>query len=550
MRARGSTLASVLLVLMIAVTLTFVVAQASMTHLQFAAGLDNRQHARNLAESAIHQALAQILESEGYGKNRAGANFIKVTDPRYPQGAYGYLTFNKGEAALERTYWSTNNLSGGSDVGDRRPVPSSTVHLVGVGRCGDTQQTVEILYYRPPYPKALTSTGPINATGGLQVAAMQDGATYPGSPATIPVDDAERGSIHSNASGPKAIELGPGCNITGNVAASGQILLDPSVVVGGEVRADSNPQPVPNLNVQAMIDGVDQVPNTQSLAGSTGSLTIDWYAGSTGDLTINGDLTLQDGVLWVKGNLHVNGCIKGYGLVLVDGDAQADTGSELDAQNLVALAATGDVQLHATDQNRFYFQGLIYSEGNIDARQITVLGTIIANGSPGKGRLDLDRVTAVATGVKVQQIMRGIPMQAYREDKKQPNGIEKPGPFPNQPVVATPKLGPDGKTVTFDLRIRDFDKMPAADYNWKDLEKEAGNNIGRSFGNEPKDAYVPKGTPRPPVPKIAHNEAVCDTVYRTINLSDKLDPAGVLNLDLNNVLSTADRSRILLWNNL
>ncbi len=543
MRARGSTLASVLLVLMVAVTLTFVVAQASLTHLQFATGIDNREHARNLAESAINQALGQVLDSDAYGKNRAGGSFVKVTDPQYPAGSYGYLTFNKTEAALERTWWSTNNLGDGSELGDRRPVPPSTVHLVGVGRCGDVQQTVEVLYYRPPYPKALTCTGPINSTGGLYVAALESGAAYPGSPTAIPPNDAERGSIHSNATGNKAIELGAGCNITGNVGAAGQIVLDPTVVVGGEVRADANPQPVPDFDVDRMIYNVADVSNSLSLSGSTSALTVDWYAGSTGNLDVNGDLTLKDGVLWVKGDLKVSGCIKGNGLVLVKGNVTADAGSNLDAQNLVALAASGDVRLHAADQNNFYFQGLVYSEGNIEARQITVLGTVIANGSPGKGRLDLDRVTAVATGIKVQQLMRGIPETA----RKEKNGVTTEGPYPGQVVVSTPKFAADGKTLKYDVRVRSF-AAPTVDQTWSDLDYEPAIDIGRQYNGEKNNQFG--GRPRPQVPPMPNAKAVGDTVYRRTDASRILSPDGVINLNLNNLLSPSDRARILLWNTL
>lgn len=538
---RGSTLSSVLLVLMVAVTLTFVVAQSSVVHLQFATSLDNRQHARNLAESAVNEGLARVLDSEAFGKNRAAGSAIRVEGGSYPQDAYGYLTFNKGEAAAENTCWSTNNLGDGNDAGDRRPVPSSTVHLIGVGRCGNITQTVEVLYYRPPYPKALSATGPINATADLVVTGLRGGATYPGSPASIPENDRESGSIHSNATGAKAVDLGPGCNITGNVGASGQVKLDPSVRVGGEVRSDTNPQPVPNFDVEALIDQVDQVHATQLLTGSTGALTVDWFAGSEGPLDINGDLHLKDGVLWVKGNLHVTGRIHGNGFVLVKGDVKVDSGSTLEAKNVVALAATGDVALRAADKSSYYFQGLVYSEGDLEARDITVLGGMIANGPPGKGKLNLEHVNAIATSVTVNDLYAGDPFGSFQGDADAwPGGPFDKGPFPEVQVRANLRFKPDGSKVV-DVNVVVFQSTTSNVIKWnhwyRDMTYDEAHALGWRIHQDDSS-----------LPDYPHNDTTGDSFIRAAALAWRNPPARQLKLSVNNLLSPAEKSRILLWN--
>jgi len=525
---RGSTLSSVLLVLMVAVTLTFVVAQSSVVHLQFATSLDNRQQARNLAESAVNEGLAKVLEAEAYGKDRAAGSAIRVQGGNYPPGAYGYLTFNKGEAASENTFWSTNNLGTGNDPGDRRPVPVSTVHLVGVGHCGNITQTVEVLYYRPPYPKALAATGPINATGDLVVTGMKPGRVYPGSPAAISEADRERGSIHSNATGAKAVELGPGCNVTGNVGASGQILLDPSVRVGGEVRPDSNPQPVPDFDVDALIAQTQTVFQTQLLSGSEGTLTVDWFSGCNGPLQINGDLIMKDGVLWVKGNLHVTGHIQGDGIVLVKGDVQVDSGSTMDAKNLVALAASGNVSLTAADKSTHFFQGLVYSEGDVQARDITVLGGLIANGPPGKGKMELERVNCVATTVEIGDVFHGVADGVFKDPRSPGNSYTDV-----QIYVNLHKL-PDG-SKRFDVRVKDYTMN--LDHTWKNLTLQEAHDLGGRIHRDD-----------PSLPNFTHNETTGDTFTRSVNMANRNPPEGQLKLSLNNLLSPADKARVLLWN--
>ena len=134
-----------------------------------------------------------------------------------------------------------------------------------------------------------------------------------------------------------------------------------------------------------------------------------WFAHSPQPLSISGDLDLNGSVLCVEGALDVSGAITGTGFVLVDGDVTvADGGSDVTGSDQIALAASGDIVLKARSPEGDYFKGLIYSEGNVETRDITVVGALVVNGKRGKaGSVKLDNVRMVYDPAGVSLNLRG-----------------------------------------------------------------------------------------------------------------------------------------------
>lgn len=95
-----------------------------------------------------------------------------------------------------------------------------------------------------------------------------------------------------------------------------------------------------------------------------------------GDLRVNGPIVLSNGILYVSGDLDLEGSITGNGAVIVDGKVTIRKGSALVASNQVALLAKDDVSLLGQSD---YSQGLVYTGGNLKANQITIVGGFVAN---------------------------------------------------------------------------------------------------------------------------------------------------------------------------
>lgn len=398
MRQRGMTIGTVLLIAALAILAVFTVVAVAFFHLNFGSKVVQQQTARNLAESAIATAIAEIWTNNEYGKDRRPT--VRVPSASDPE-AVGLVTFDPAVAQAESTFYSVNNFESGVSVpgSTGRSVPENAVHLVGLGRAGDSRHQVEVLLYVPPFPNAIAASGTVISDGGLEVYGVQDPADYTGDPSRIEAATSIPAHVASNAGG-TAITIGPRSHVDGNVLAVGTIDLDPSVTVLGEVRPNGAPQPMPNLDVDGMLARLGSVEGRDVyLAGETlDRLDLSWFAEAQGDLTVRGDLALDGGVLTVNGKLDVWGKVRGRGAVFVRGETRIGEGAALSATDLVALLSRDSVSLTGQSKSAYYFQGLVYTEGDIQAQDITVLGAVVANGPAGKGHLRLSSSGAGGPG--------------------------------------------------------------------------------------------------------------------------------------------------------
>lgn len=404
MRRRGIALGSVLLVLAVLVALLFIAASASLSHLQLVNAKSRREHARNLAESALSAALEKLIVSNyTFGKDPKDRVVVTVAGL---SDAEGIVTFDSKE--FPDAYSTFNLESDKPKVGaGGLNIPTEAVHFVARGRVGDVQQWVECVYHKPPYPDGIVGKGWVEANG-LVLTGVKNGEDYKGGdPSQIPDEDKTLANIFSNASsGPKgpAVLLGARCEINGSVGSTGSISIDPSNVVRGEVLPFTDKRPVPAIDIGSRIS--ELLPNSVSVSSTGGTLTLDpsWFNHSPGSLNIGGNLDLNGTALCVQGNLTVGGAIKGTGVILCTGNVEVTGGgSNVVSADQVAIAAAGDVTLRGPDPAGNYFQGLVYSQGDIEASKITVVGAAVADGSAaGKGNILLENVRFVKTPTSVQ----------------------------------------------------------------------------------------------------------------------------------------------------
>lgn len=363
-------MATALVVVALLLALGFTAAGVSTSSLNLASRAVNAQTARNVAEAAISEAAAELLKTPTFAQN------VTV---RFP-GATGNLTFDRNERLF-----STNNLDSDSSAPGcgGTVVPAQAVHLLGVGECGGVEHRLEAILFLSRYPFAVASSGPVVSQGGLQVAAVDD-------PADAEVlEDRRPGAVGSNAE----IDLsGPGIDILGDVQAVGAVRLGPGVKHEGEARPGSDPVVLPRIEV-TRYDTAGK-PGVVELSQATFAepLTLTGYSRCAAEtLKFERGLALANGVLYVEGNLEVQGGISGTGAVIVTGTTRVEGGAAAAGQT--ALLSKGDVTLRGLPGAYQAFQGLIYTEGNLDSRYLKLNGIFLANNAGGSTvRLDDTRL--------------------------------------------------------------------------------------------------------------------------------------------------------------
>jgi len=525
----------------------------------FASAIEEQMAARNLAESALQQSMITVLRSpnQSWGSARLPGETTLVSSTLNPR-AYGVVSFNAGVARAQKVPLSNNNLRGGSVVSGslEREVPCNTVQLVARGVCGDSVKTLEMLFYVPPFPNALASEGPIRSTGGLLVGGVSDPSKFSGSFQDLPPEEQLPAHVISNSNSPEAVKLGPGARVMGNVGAVGGVVLDTSVEVSGMVRQHMDRQEIPKLDLDSLFSRLGGQIGSDSLASDITALNLAWNAHCNTPLTIHGDLNLDGGVLVVHGDLTVQGGIFGQGAIFVDGVTRVVGGALFHSSDQVALVSRKRIELNGAGKASSFFQGMMYSEEEIAASDVTVLGAVIAR---GLGGLELNDVNLINSPVTIS-LIDGIELRNYSDDDTV------------QVIIRVqsrdPKTGkPLGYKVSFSGRSNE-PRSPGSPVQWSRLDQQvsvpalatnlkgydeikaflsSNMQVGAGYA---RDSYRPNwlwnndGSDHFPDPAP-------DPLREYLNrLEGKhSDPSGVytLNLNPNEALGVLERSRVLLW---
>lgn len=400
---RGLTLGTVLLCMICLILLLLTAGTAAVSHLRFATAQETSEHAKNLAESAIAEAFTRLVQSDfSFGVDGLDSSGqparVEVTVPDLP-GATGVVTFDSSESGFSQAYSSNNIRSDAAISGARgRTVPGRSVHLVARGRVGSTERWVECIYYRPPFPDGLACTGLADARS-VYLAAVRHVSDYPGGdPRTIPPEDALPANIFSNSQGRggrPSTQVSGSSVVTGSVGAVGPVSVSGDSEVEGEILPHSESRAIPDIRLDEKFSIVEE--NNTPVSSTGGDLTLEpnFFMLASHGLEVGGDLDMNGSVLLVKGgDLTVHGGIKGTGIVLCSGDVEIRDGrSHLDTAEQVAVGCKGSFRLRAEAPEGNYFNGLVYAEGDIEAKDITVVGAVVGNGKRGaEGDVLLDNV--------------------------------------------------------------------------------------------------------------------------------------------------------------
>jgi hypothetical protein len=383
------------------------------------------------------------------------------------------------------------------------------------------------------------------------VAGVKDPSKFPGRYEDMPPEEKSTSHVFSNSNDPdKAVLLGSGAQVKGNVGAVGGVYLETGVHVSGEVREFDDAQPLPKLDMDGIFNRLSgQV--GKDMLGSTvsGDCSVEWTAQCDSDLHITGTLRLTQGVLFVKGNLRVDGGITGSGAIYVGGETHVSRGVDFHATDQVALLSRGKVVLHGAGQESYFFQGLIYCEDAVEADDITVLGAVVAR---GLGGLKLDNVNLLNSPVTVS-LVEGVELPNWSDDDTVQIlvRVEERDPATREPLSYKVQLrgrsddvGQNDGPLALSAPIEGHGLK-----NYQEIKSFIENSDSSIWGPYAKNAFHLDWYWNPD----SEHQATFgpDPLQRLLDtLSGKYpdpDHRFTINLNPNEVLGVLDRSRVLLW---
>jgi cytoskeletal protein CcmA (bactofilin family) len=559
--SRGFGLGNTLVVIGVASTLAFTVAAGSMVHLNFSTRVSNGEQAQNLAESALAEAAARVLSDPLFGTKRVKDAAVIVEGQR----GVGRVTFNQTEARDWGMAYSTNNLEGSNPIVGfdlDRPVPKAAMQLVGQATVGGVTRTVETVIYIPPFPYAIASAGPFRSTGKLEVGAVGSIASVD-SLSELDASNLLAAHLASNGTGKQALVLGPDSHITGDVRAAGEVALDPGAQVAGEVRANTDPVQIPKENVRTYDPELLGKPNIQKILGdSLVQPALNGFAKRVGNLFVSNGLKLDNGVLFVDGDVTINGGIQGSGALFVTRNLSVNGSSAMSTDNTVAVMAGGNVSLIGNGTGNSAFQGLLYTEGSFKAKQISLMGVFIQNNPNETVEISDSRMIYVPEYSTVEVDVgkptfsladSNILLDAHGKPYKHGEwGKQGPVAFDAHPVAS----GGWDLTDPNEEGVKHFDSIAEMavyieDY-WDDgkHKKHHRESLYGLDANGQKVSYRLKGNPK--VEKLAAYLTTAlvgakplETVAGTVG--GVLNPQQHIEVDPSRFLALKERARVLYW---
>ncbi len=387
-KKQAFSLAGALCVISISLVAVLTVATASSVNQQLLQRNENTQVASDLADSAIQQAIAEIAHLPSWGTDRTGDQ-IKIDGP--VEGSNVLVTFNDklGLPYSTSNQVGSNPLSGwpAAKLIPDHKVPEKRIHLVAVARCRNVTRTKEALIFVPSYALSLAATGKVHLTNSI-VGSLKDPADLD-KVGTQP-ELLGPGDLATNSNLSDSVILESNSRVSGDLQSQGDVSLQSGSSVGGEVRRFHSTTPMPAFPFDDYDPKKDDALDFRSLpTGAYAGQKMTGLVRCDGTTVINGDLDLDNCLLFCVGDLKITGSLRGSGAVIVKRKTEIRGGGDLASQDNVALLSRSDVSLLGSAGKDYRFQGLIYTNGNFVANRFTVLGGFVADGGPGNGNVDL-----------------------------------------------------------------------------------------------------------------------------------------------------------------
>ncbi|MGE0495937.1 MAG: hypothetical protein AB7S38_42420 [Vulcanimicrobiota bacterium] len=536
MKTRGNTLATTLLVGTLILLLGLTAASTGIFHLNFGLRAGHGDQATNAADAAIAQAVERLLTEPGFGKTDDPSQSVevKLTD------SVGRVAFSQQQAADWGIPESHDNRGAAAAVEgwNGRSLPVDAIQVVAVGESGGVKRTVEAIYHVPGFPYALASSGPVHSSGRLVVGALDsveeavDG---------FELEDLSRADLRSNAAG-LAVELdGTDTRVSGNLEAKGSIMVSDGVTVDGELRPFAGQVDLPPLEVERYFEK-----GGRPLLG--GETLVAGVRESSEHVTRLSQLRLDEGVLLVNGDLIVDGPVVGRGAIVARGKVTLNSGVALAAANEVALIAQDTVTISGSPDGS-YFQGIIYTEGDLVASDITLVGAFLANHpeeaiNPGS-HVTLDNVGLVSVPEAADFIVnRSHVSFSFRNNVRDNDLFPVGDQVVNFTVDFTPEQISQLHTLIFRLQSNDRDNTPRHQIKRLLLDANISGPPGMEFDEQNMDGPEEGVNPLDMVVNALVGQGFSPTGGTQTQVTAE---TSIFHFGLNEYLSQADRIRLRLW---
>lgn len=393
---KGSTLLTTLAVTALLAVLGFVVSEASLFHLHVSNTEVARQNALNLARSAVSLSIAKLSEDPDFGKAGGPTARQLLEVPEHGPNERGVVLFDAQQASQMQLPCSTNNFSGSAAITDElgNVVPKGSIRLIGLGQSGGVTRRVQAVVTIPPFPFAVASSGPVVASGGVEICGLKE------LPADGNLEAAPRteGDLVSNDANLKSVFLGANTKISGSVQTSGTVAKDPtapmgSIEVRGAIRDHADHERIPTIHLLDYDPANPAKASPHSIIESSvlsaGSNRISGRLRHQGALEVRDGLFLDGCQIFVDGDLKITGGIHGKGLVVVTGKTELTGQSRLEGSDSVALLSGGDTVISGSGAQGSFFKGLVYTNGRFLVDKVTLVGSLISDDERGHSAVTL-----------------------------------------------------------------------------------------------------------------------------------------------------------------
>lgn len=337
MRRRGSVL--IMTLVLIALVAMYTTALVATNQRLF--GMSRRSEdltaALALGQGGLNRLIQQLTFDSNFSSDLTYGN---------PQTGY-QITFNPGSPT--RSVNNLNNASASAATNYRgQTVPPYTADVIVVAQSSGVTRRLRYVLTR-----GLAYRGAMGANGKIEFGADASLRSYTSLTDHTPVacqfhanDSDNTGMGILWAGPPSTFSIGNQCEVT---SASG---LDGAIEAANPGKTQSNvPKvPIPQVDVATMVSMASSSPAPTTLA--TGGIYCDTQTYLAGNQTIDGDINLQDGSLFVDGDLTINGGLLGFGSVYVTGDIHIVGGNATvitNQPNGAAVLAGGDIVFEGAD---------------------------------------------------------------------------------------------------------------------------------------------------------------------------------------------------------
>lgn len=373
----------------------------------------------------------------------------------------------------------------------------------------------------------IASSSGIVASGPMLVA----GVSAAGEVADQPGHIAGNGDVTLN---------GPATRVTGDVKATGAVNRSPSgVEIEGQVQGQHSQVSLPSIPIASYDPGHD-ASIVRKVEGISQGLEIDGLARCDGDLSVNtSGLRLENGLLFVDGDLVIRGGISGRGAIICTGNVTVKGGSELSTTNLAAIVARGKVTLTAAGSSN-HFRGLVYTETGMEASDLKLVGAFVHRSGSGGGEMKLTNCD-VTYDPEAVQFEWEIPGFGELDDDRRPGARLRDG--------LTAEDFFDRSTGHFDPSRVNAERVPIVyrgnTYNSPEEAAASGEPPPRGEDGSPAswDEYF----------QLEHTRFRAMLTIMDHQYQARPSPAllrGQFSLDLNEFLNTSDRMRVVFWRDL